>query len=133
MTMSRKHALWATIAVAAHVVIGVIHSVAHEGLGVELTRFQDIFVQSVYLGLPLLAAILVWTPLARAGALILAVSLAASLVFGVWFHFVLVSPDHVAHLPVGDQQLLFRATAVLMALINAGGAWLGLHLVRSSP
>jgi hypothetical protein len=44
-----------------------------------------------------------------------------SLLFGVYHHYVAVSPDHVAHLPPGESQPLFRATAALMACIQAGG------------
>jgi hypothetical protein len=128
--MSRNDSLSLTAAVVAHLAIGVVHTIAHDALVVELTRFQDLFVQIVYLGLPLLAAVLVWTRFSRSAALLLTFSMAASLVFGAWYHFLFVSPDHVAHLPEGDQQFLFQATAVLMGLIDAGGAWQGLRLAR---
>ena len=132
MKLTRTHALYVTIAVAAHVLIGALHTVAHEGLAVELTRLQDIFVQIVYLGLPILSAILLWTRLARAATVMLAISLAASFAFVTWYHFILVSPDHVGHLPEGEAQSLFQVTAALMSLMDAGGAWLGSHLARLS-
>ena len=148
MKLTRTHALYVTIAVAAHVLIGALHTVAHEGLAVELTRLQDIFVQIVYLGLPILSAILLWTRLARAanaslglylGLPILSaillwtrLALAASFAFVTWYHFILVSPDHVGHLPEGEAQSLFQVTAALMSLMDAGGAWLGSHLARLS-
>ena len=130
--MSRKHTLWATLVVLAHLVVGVAHDMAHKDLVVELTTFQNGFVNLFYLGLPIVAAVLVWTPLARSGAALLALSMAASLVFGIWFHFIFVSPDHVAHLPAGNQQTLFQVTAALMVLVNAAGAWLGLRLLRAA-
>jgi hypothetical protein len=130
--MSRKNQLLATLFVVAHLAIGVIHMLAHDGLGVGLTRFQDVFVNSVYVGLPVLAAVLVWTRLYRFGAVLLLASIAGSLVFGVWYHFVFVSPDHVAHLPEGGQRLLFQVTAVLMTLVDAGGVWLAAMLLRAS-
>ena len=129
--MSRRNALLATLFVVAHLAVGVIHTLAHEGLGVGLTHFQDLFVNGVYVGLPILAAVLVWTRLHRVGAVVLLASIAASLVFGVWYHFVFVSPDHVAHLPQGGQRLLFRITAGLMTLVDAGGVWLGAMLLRA--
>ena len=121
-----------TIFVVAHLAVGVIHTLAHEGLGVGLTRFQEVFVNGVYVGLPVLAAVLVWTRLARLGVVLLLASITASLVFGVWYHFVFVSPDHVAHLPEGPQRLIFRATAVLMTLVDVGGVWLAAVLARRS-
>lgn len=130
-TSGRTWTVVATAAVAAHLAIGIAHQVAHDGLGVGLTRFQDLFVQVFYLALPLLAAVLIWTPLTRAGAWILSTSMAASLVFGLWFHFIAVSADHVAHLPAGDDQLLFQVTAVAMGLIDVAGLWLGLRLIRT--
>ena len=128
--MSRQHSLLATLLVVVHLAVGVIHRVAHEGLGVELTRFQDLYVNGVYVALPVLAAVLVWTSLHRFGAMVLAASMLGSLVFGVWYHFVFVSPDHVAHLPEGGERLLFRVTAVLMAIVDAVGVWLVVRLLR---
>ena len=130
--MSHKQALWATLIVLAHLAVGLVHDAAHKELVVELTPFQFSFVQIFYLILPVVAAILVWTPLMRLGAGLVAVSLGASLVFGIWFHFLFVSPDHVAHLPVGDSQWTFQVTAVLMALVDAAGAWLGVRFLRST-
>ena len=49
----------------------------------------------------------------------------AALAFGAVHHYVLVSPDHVAHLPEGDAQGLFRATAAAMLVLEAAGAWAG--------
>ncbi len=129
--MSVKPALQATIVVVAHLAVGVVHDLAHQGLVVELTSFQSIFVQIAYLGLPVVAAVLVWTPFSRLGLGLLAFSLAASLIFGIWYHFLFVSADHVAHLPAGDDQGLFRATAVLMAIVDAVGTWVAVRLLRA--
>jgi hypothetical protein len=48
-----------------------------------------------------------------------------SLLFGVYHHYILVSPDHVAHLPAGDSQGLFRLTAAAMAVVELAGAGFG--------
>ena len=53
--------------------------------------------------------------------------MAASLLFGLYYHYVLVSPDHVSHLPDGDLQTAFRITALLLALVQALGAAVGLR------
>ena len=111
---SRSVAWLGTLAVAVNRAIVLLHGLAHGSLGIELTVAQMLFVYLVIGAAPLLAAILLWTKSARAGAALLAVSMAASLAFGVYYHFLIVSPDHVAHLPPGDDQGLFILTAYLL-------------------
>lgn len=57
-------------------------------------------------------------------------ALFGSLVFGAWNHFVVSGPDHVAEVAEGAMGHLFQVTAVLLALIEAGGAWLGMVWFR---
>ena len=49
-----------------------------------------------------------------------------SLLFGAYHHYVAISPDHVAHLPPGDAQGLFRVTAQLMVVVELLGAGVGI-------
>ena len=44
-----------------------------------------------------------------------------SLIFGFLYHYIIISPDHVAHLPAGDARGLFRATALLLLITEALG------------
>lgn len=81
---------------------------------------------------PLVAMLLLWTRYARPGLVVLVVSMAGSLIFGVIYHFVVVSPDHVSHLPPGDAQGLFRMTAVLLMLTELFGVVVGLLGLRSN-
>ncbi len=60
--------------------------------------------------------------------------MAGSLIFGVYYHFVAVSADHVSHLPPGEAQGLFRLTALLLAATETFGlafGLLGLQSVRA--
>lgn len=70
---------------------------------------------------------LTW-PAERLGGWLIAITMTSSL-FGVVNHFVLVSPDHVAHV---DPQWrgLFTTTAVLLAVTEALGAGLAIGLLR---
>ncbi|MFQ5526344.1 MAG: hypothetical protein ACE5GX_08800, partial [Thermoanaerobaculia bacterium] len=52
--------------------------------------------------------------------------LLGSLAFGVYYHYVNISPDHVAHLPPGDAQGLFRWTALALPAVEACAAAVGL-------
>jgi hypothetical protein len=104
----------ATIAVMSHAGVAWLHGAAHKQLGVGLNTWQTLFVQVVITAAPLVAMVLVWTRLARWSYLLLALVMAGALGFGIYHHYIAVSPDHVAHLPPGDAQTMFKATAVLL-------------------
>ena len=119
-----------TVAVLAHLVVNVLHGGAHSSLKVELNEWQNIYVIIVILIAPLIALVLVWTRRIRAGLLLLVISMAGSLIFGAYFHYIFVSPDHVSHLPPGDAQGMFRTTALLLVLTELFGVSAGLWGLR---
>jgi len=128
LTGRRSIVLLGTVAVLAHLVVSVVHGNAHQQLAVGLSSWQNIYVLTVIIIAPLIAMVLTWTRLARLGFLLLAASMAASLIFGIAYHYVVISPDHVSHLPPGDAQGLFRTTALLLVLTELLGitaGWLG--------
>ena len=62
--------------------------------------------------------------------------MAGSLLFGAYYHYVFVSPDHVSHLPPGDAQGLFRVTAALLSVTEFFGliiALIGYRQIRRLP
>jgi hypothetical protein len=121
-----------TVAVLAHLVVMMFHGQAHDKLAVGLSPWQNIYVLTVIAIAPLVAMLLLWTRYARPGLVVLVVSMAGSLIFGVIYHFIVVSPDHVSHLPPGDAQGLFRMTAVLLMLTELFGVVVGLLGLRSN-
>jgi len=128
LTGRRSILLLSTVAVLAHLVVSVVHGNAHQRLAVGLSSWQNIYVLTVIIIAPLVAMVLTWTRQARLGFLLLAASMAASLIFGIAYHYVVISPDHVSHLPPGDAQGLFRTTALLLVLTELLGVvagWLG--------
>lgn len=128
LTGRRSIVLLGTVAVLAHLVVSVVHGNAHQQLAVGLSSWQNIYVLTVIIIAPLIAMVLTWTRLARLGFLLLAASMAASLIFGIAYHYVVISPDHVSHLPPGDAQGLFRTTALLLVLtelLGIAAGWLG--------
>jgi hypothetical protein len=104
--------------------IAVLHGRAHEQLGVGLDPWQNAFVMSV-IAAPFVAMILYWTRYAQAGALLLGISMLAGMLFGIYFHFIAISHDHISHLPEGDGQGFFIATAVLLVPIELLGTIFG--------
>jgi cytochrome bd-type quinol oxidase subunit 2 len=125
----------ALAAVVAHAAVLVAHSAAHEILGVEATPAQLVFIVAVIIVAPLVAGLLLWKRKEKAGALLLSCAMIGSLVFGVYYHFVADTTDHVSHVarmsPAG-WSVVFQATAFLLALIEAFGAWAGWSVLKRS-
>ncbi|PYR30251.1 MAG: hypothetical protein DMF90_28125, partial [Acidobacteria bacterium] len=60
---------------------------------------------------------------------VIAVTMAASLVFGVVNHFVVISADHVAYVDP-RWRLLFATSAVLLAVTETIGSGLAIRSIR---
>lgn len=130
LTKRRNIVILVTVSVLAHLVVSLIHGRAHESLAVGLSNWQNMYVMTVIVVAPLIAMLLTWTRLARLGLILLVISMFGSLVFGAFYHYVIVSPDHVSHLPPGDAQGLFRTTALLLMLTELFGVIVGLLGLR---
>jgi hypothetical protein len=81
------HRSLAIVAVLVHLLVTMLHGHAHTELRVGLSEWQQIFVIGVILVAPLIAAGLLLTRYARLGLWLLAISMAGSLIFGVYFHY----------------------------------------------
>jgi len=115
-------------AVLIHLVISVAHGSAHTGAHVLLSPAGNLFVYVVILAGPLVGLGVSWRA-ERLGSLIVALTMAGALLFGVVNHFVLDSPDHVRH--VEEQwRTLFGITAALLAITEALSLGLAMRLVR---
>ena len=116
--------------VVLHAAILLAHDWAHRSLGVDLAPWQIVFAYSVIVTAPVISAVAVFTRFARSGYMLLAISMFGALLFGVYHHYILISPDHVHHLPAGDGQDVFRATAGLMAAVEFVGVGIGVSALR---
>ena len=119
---------WLTAAVLAHLVVSIAHGSAHSGAQVPLSPAANLFVFVVILAGPLAGLALTW-PAPRIGGWVIAITMAGSLVFGLVNHFVVASPDHVAHV-AAEWRTLFTTTAVLLALTEALGSVLAIGFAR---
>ena len=121
----------ALIVVALHFAVVVLHSIAHEVLPVKATPAQLAFIIPVIIVAPVLAGILLFR-LERIGTVLLTASMLGSFVFGVYYHFIADTIDHVAHVahmqPYFWSQM-FQITAYLLALSELFGTALGLTLL----
>jgi hypothetical protein len=123
-----------TALVVVHLVATLWHGDAHAQLGIDLPPEKNLFVYTVILLAPLVAAVLVWTRHVSLGLWVFVLSMLGSLLFGAYHHYVLVSPDNIAHLPSGSpahhvQFISSAATIALLELASAlwGAFCLGVH------
>jgi hypothetical protein len=63
----------------------------------------------------------------------LLVAMLGALIFGACYHYVIISPDHVAHLPPGDARGTFRVTALLLVVTEALGVVVAAVILRRRP
>jgi len=119
-----------TVAVLAHLAVNLIHGRAHEALQVNLSAWQNVYVIVVILIAPLVAMVLIWTRYYRFGLMLLVISMGGALIFGAVYHYVVISSDHVSHLPPGDAQGVFRMTALLLILTEVFGVSVGVFGLR---
>lgn len=109
------------LVVIVHLGISLVHGFAHDGAHVGLSPAQMLFVVTVILAGPVVGLLVQRLVLRRAGAWLIAVTMAAALAFGVRNHFMIPGADHVSAI-AGEWRLLFGATAALLALTEALGA-----------
>jgi hypothetical protein len=126
-----KIAQYGTAIVVMHVLLHVLHGLAHNEIPVPLSRFQGLFVGVVVILAPIIAAGLLWTPFYRIGSWLLLGSFAGSLLSAIYNHHLVISPDHVSQVSFEGWGLLFQATAYLMLVVDGLGCWIGVLALRT--
>ncbi|HEY9403076.1 MAG TPA: hypothetical protein VIQ24_10310 [Pyrinomonadaceae bacterium] len=133
---SRALKLTALGLVGFHFLTVVVHSVAHEILSVKATPAQLAFIVPVIIIAPVLAGFMIPT-FGKAGAVVLSVSMLGSFVFGLYYHFVAETHDHVAHVARLQPALwsgMFRLTAYLLLVSEVLGVTVAvLSLAGQTP
>lgn len=129
MTRVKRLAL---VVILLHLLVVAAHGRAHRILFISLTPHQEIFVLVAVLLGPLVAALLLISRAPRAGAWLLLLSMAASLAFGAYYHFLAVGPDNVVSVSPGGWGRIFQVTAVLLSLFEALSVGAGIALLRKA-
>jgi hypothetical protein len=118
----------ALIVVAIHFVVVVLHSIAHQVLPVNASSAQLAFIVPVIVVAPVVAAIML-PKFEKAAMVLLTASMLGSFLFGVYYHFIADTIDHVAHVahrePLFWSQM-FQITSYLLAITEAAGLVVGL-------
>ena len=117
--------------VLIHVVISTIHGWAHQGAMVTLTTFGYIYVAVVITLAPLVAVALLFTRQKRIGALLFALSMLGSFLFGFWYHFLSDTSDNVAHVG-GPWHSVLLWTAITLAVIELAATLVGFRLFQTA-
>lgn len=110
--------------VGFHFLTVVVHSIAHEILSIKATPAQLAFIVPVIIFAPVMAGLML-PKFSKAGAVMLLVSMLGSLVFGLYYHFIASTPDHVTHvarLHPAFWSAMFQITAYLLLASEALGA-----------
>jgi hypothetical protein len=117
-----------------HLLLGIWHGSAHARLAVALSPAQNLFVYVVILLAPLVAVILLWTRYAKFALGLFLAAMSASLVFGLLYHYLLVTPDNIHHLAGGGaaSRARFTMSAAVLALVEVGSAVAAAYLLRQS-
>ena len=110
--------------VILHLLVATPHSIAHTRLQIDMTAWQNIYIGLVILLGPILSAVLLGMR-RKVGFTLLALTMAGSLVFGVYYHFIAAGPDNVASLREHAWTSTFQLSAVLLAVSELFGTIVG--------
>jgi hypothetical protein len=102
-------------------------------LDIGVGTWQKAFIAIIIFVAPVIAAMMLWTRVRKLGVLLLGLSFAGSLVFGVSYHFLFAGPDNALGPYHSGWGSAFRATAVLLALIEAAGFAWSVWALRTEP
>lgn len=119
--------------VAVHLVASLWHGNLHSQLSINLSLWQTLFVLVVILVAPIVAAALVWTRFVSIGLWLFSLAMLGSLLFGVYHHYVMVSPDNINFLPGTDSAShhQFALSAGAIALLELASALYGAFCIGS--
>ena len=120
---------WMAATVLVHLLVSMIHGAAHAWASVPMSQAANLFVFVVILAGPLIGLGLSFRTKLY-GGVVVALTMAAALVFGVVNHFLIDSPDHISHIATPWSRL-FVTTAVLLAMTELLALAIAVRLVRT--
>ena len=126
-----KIAQYGTAIAVLHTIANGLHGLAHVEIPVALSLLQSSFVGIVIFLTPIIAAVLLWTQFYRIGSWLLLSSIAGSLLFGIYNHFIVISPDHVSQVSLAGWGLLFQVTAILILIVDGFGCGISVWALKT--
>jgi len=122
----KRASIYGTAIVVCHAIVSLVHGVAHSELHIDLSRTETCFVLMVIGLCPLVAMGLLWTRWRTSGLVLLVSSMAGSLLFGLYHHFLVMGPDHVGEQIPGLWATTFALTAYGILITEGLGIYVGL-------
>jgi hypothetical protein len=121
---------FAVLVILTHCAAAGLHGAAHGELGVPGGGRAGlvVIVAAAFLG-PLVALGGLLAGRRVVAAVVLSLSMAAALIYGLTFHYLLHTPDHVAYAPPGLWGDVFRSSAAVIAVLEALGVVAGVGLM----
>lgn len=120
-----------TFLVLIHFAVLVVHGAAHIHLSIAASKWQKSFIVIIIFVGPLVATTLLWSRRPKLGTILLGLSSAGSLAFGASYHFLIAGPDNAIGPVHSDWTYAFRASAVVLGVIEAAGIIWCLQALRS--
>ncbi|MFN6488185.1 MULTISPECIES: hypothetical protein [unclassified Nostoc] len=127
-----KIAQYGTAIVVIHAIVHGLHGLAHVEIPVPLSILQSLFVGIVIYAIPIIAVVLLWTQFALIGSWLLLFLMAASILFGIYNHLLVISSDHVSQVSFAGWGLLFQITAILTLIVDGFGCWIGIWALKTT-
>jgi hypothetical protein len=124
-----KIAEYGTTIVVLYAIANGLHGLAHVEIPVPLSLLQGLFVGIVIFLSPFIAAVLFY----RMGSWLLLSAMTGSLLFGVYNHYMVISPDHFTQVSFAGWGLLLQVTALLIALVDGLGCGVGVWALGTIP
>jgi hypothetical protein len=122
-----------TVVVLVHFAILMAHSTAHDRLHIQLSPAQSAYAIAAMLVAPLIAGGLLWTKLSRIGAGLFTLSMAGSLIFAGYNHFLSGTNDNTLQMQHTGWGWVFFISSILLFLIELAGCAVGLQAVFRPP
>jgi hypothetical protein len=103
--------------------VAFVHGYGHHLLAIPMAMWQHAFILLVIALAPFALLAALWLRRTPAIAWWLIATVAAGSLFGIYFHFGPMNPDHVSTLPDLPGRMLFIVTAALLVAVELAFIW----------
>jgi hypothetical protein len=124
---TRKLLLWSAPIVLGHFVAVIWHLSLLVKVQPSTPRFFPPLLMLVNL-FPVAGLVALAKGFRKLAASLIILPLAIALVIGTYAHFLSPSTDNIFHMPSGDLRFSFQISTMLLALLEALGCWVGIHI-----
>ncbi|NJL78530.1 MAG: hypothetical protein HC836_37610 [Richelia sp. RM2_1_2] len=121
-----KLTLYAILIASFHFIVVGIHGFAHQIIPVPISMLQSLFIISIITITPVVAIVLLRRESFYTGMALLFGSMLGASIFGIYNHFIVISPDHISQIPATNWGKVFQITAFLLMISEILGVGISL-------